>query len=133
MTVADITDPEELREPVLPSGEYTAVITKCFFDRGKWGDLEDIQRLRMTYTCDDHPEVVEAAGYQLYDIMPVIKGKSNKFLNLCKTFSTHPKELVDSDLEGRNVNLVVARYERKSDGEPNNAINKVTIPDDEVE
>jgi hypothetical protein len=68
--------------------------------------------------------------------MPILKGKSDKFLNHCRLHNVHPKEWTPSAVLESQVILTVAYFVRKSgdrQGEPGNAINKVRLDDSAVE
>jgi hypothetical protein len=138
----DFTDPEDLRSPVLPAGEYPATLIYAEAVRKDYRDkndvvLPDVQQINIGYVLGEHPDEPDAAGMMLFEWpMPILKGKSDKFLNHCRLHNVHPKEWTPSAVLESQVILTVAYFVRKSgdrQGEPGNAINKVRLDDSAVE
>lgn len=118
-------DPEELREPTLPKGDYLATVTNCYVDRGSWKDLTDIQRCFAKYTLAEHPDVPIALGHELSSIMPIAKGISNDYLAFCAVWGVHPSEFDPDDIIGQSVLLSVTAFEDKKTKAMRNMIVKV--------
>ena len=131
------TDPEDLREPILPKGNYNATIVYSKNEPASVKGVDYDEALKLGFVLGENEEVETAAGTSLFTFaMPVAKGASNDFLNICKNFKIHPSEFDTDEMMGRNVVLSVGAYKPNKGpnaGEPRNVVNKVRPADDEIE
>lgn len=126
MTKVSITDHEELREPVLPKGDYMGTITNCYVDIGSWGGHEDVERVVVVGTLHDHPDCDFAQGSSQTKVMPVAKGMSNDFVNFCRAWHITAAEFDSDDFIGRDALFSIACFESKQTKELRNAVNAIS-------